>query len=269
MLGQAPQQTTSERYELVDVHSPHQPLHTWKDFWIHLATISIGLLIALGLEASVEGIHHLHQRHQLEDDLHAEAVKNIAAMKGDFRYIDAWMAYLTALRKDVDTMHASGGKTKIPFRLFANPNGGVALTRPSSSSWTTAKESALVDLLPREEAKFYDRVYFELQLYDGAYTNRNEIINEVNYFEARFAPVTLAPISPDLSLMSMEQLDQFSALLAKNLVVNRYLRNRLDYFYAAETAVVNNDRSEDDVLKYLNVHQAVGPSDQPATAPAP
>ncbi|MGA8707707.1 MAG: hypothetical protein WB646_12045, partial [Steroidobacteraceae bacterium] len=30
----------------------HYTVHTWKDFFIHLATISIGLLIAIGLEQS-------------------------------------------------------------------------------------------------------------------------------------------------------------------------------------------------------------------------
>lgn len=47
--------------DMLDVHSPHGAAHTWKDFWIHLGTISIGLLIAIGLEQSVEAIHRLHE----------------------------------------------------------------------------------------------------------------------------------------------------------------------------------------------------------------
>jgi hypothetical protein len=39
---------------MLDVHAPHEPIHTWKNFFIHLATISIGLLIAIGLEQTVE-----------------------------------------------------------------------------------------------------------------------------------------------------------------------------------------------------------------------
>jgi hypothetical protein len=35
---------------MLDVHSPHGAAHTWKDFWIHLGTIPIGLLFAIGLE---------------------------------------------------------------------------------------------------------------------------------------------------------------------------------------------------------------------------
>ncbi len=34
---------------MLDVHPPHAPTHTWKDFFIHIATIVIGLIIAVGL----------------------------------------------------------------------------------------------------------------------------------------------------------------------------------------------------------------------------
>ncbi len=43
------------------VHAPHHPIGGWKDFLIHLLTISIGLLIAVGIEGCVE----LHREHKL------------------------------------------------------------------------------------------------------------------------------------------------------------------------------------------------------------
>src|SRR5580704_12752226 len=46
---------------MLDVHAPHQTVRTWKDFLIHIAAISIGLLIAVGLEQTVELFHHRHQ----------------------------------------------------------------------------------------------------------------------------------------------------------------------------------------------------------------
>jgi hypothetical protein len=33
---------------MLDIHAPHGGIHTWKDFFIHIATITIGLLIAIG-----------------------------------------------------------------------------------------------------------------------------------------------------------------------------------------------------------------------------
>ena len=39
---------------MLDVHPPHEAAHSWKDFLIHIATIVVGVLIAIGLEQTVE-----------------------------------------------------------------------------------------------------------------------------------------------------------------------------------------------------------------------
>ena len=44
----------------MDVQPPHQPVRGWKDFALHLLTITIGLFIALSLEAAVQSLHHRH-----------------------------------------------------------------------------------------------------------------------------------------------------------------------------------------------------------------
>ena len=49
---------------MLDVHTPHEPIHTRKGFFIHIATICVGLLIAVGLEQSVEAV--LLRTHQGE-----------------------------------------------------------------------------------------------------------------------------------------------------------------------------------------------------------
>ena len=206
----------------MDVHAPHQPLHTWKDFWIHLGTITIGLLIAISLEQSVEKLVHVHQRHQLEEDLRAEAAKNILILDRNYRNLDTYMAWISQVRDTVNAMHASGGKIKLPYPPRPDSDR-IILTMPSSTAWTTAQASALVGLLPREEAKMYDRVYYELKLYSDVQTTRADAIRQENYFLARFAPVTLTPLKPDLSLMSVDQLDQFSALLTDDLYITRGL----------------------------------------------
>jgi hypothetical protein len=240
----------------MDVHAPHQSLHTWKDFWIHLGTITAGLLIAVALEQAVENLHHLHQRHQLEEDLRAEASKNILILDHNYRSIDNSMAWAWALRDSVNAMHASGGKIKLPYPPKPDPTQTV-ITMPSSSAWTTAQASALVDLLPRDEAKMYDRVYYELKLYSDVQLTRADQIREETFFLARFGPVTLAPLKPDLSLMSVDQLDQLSALLTNDLVASRGLRGRLDIECETEKAVVNGGKTEDDILNGLNASAAV------------
>jgi hypothetical protein len=45
----------------LDVHAPHHPIGGWKDFFVHLVTITVGLLIAVGIEGCVER----HREHKL------------------------------------------------------------------------------------------------------------------------------------------------------------------------------------------------------------
>ncbi|MGD0797986.1 MAG: hypothetical protein ABR910_09700 [Acidobacteriaceae bacterium] len=246
----------------MDVHPPHAGIHTWKDFWIHLGTITAGLLIAVALEQAVEGLHHLRQRHQLEEDLRAEAAKNILTLDHNYRNLDTNMAWASQVRDTVNAMHASGGKIKLPYPPRPDISR-ITITMPSSTAWASAQASALVDLLPREEAKMYDRAYYELKLYSDVQVIRSDAIREENYFLARFGPVTLAPLKPDLSLMSVDQLDQFSALLSADLFVTRGLRSRLDILCAAEKTVVSGGKTEDDVLNKLNAFVAASEKSPP------
>jgi hypothetical protein len=42
----------------MEIHPPTKPVESVKDFLIHLSMITIGILIALGLEQAVEAWHH-------------------------------------------------------------------------------------------------------------------------------------------------------------------------------------------------------------------
>jgi hypothetical protein len=50
---------------MIDIHPPQKSDHTWKDFFLHIGTIAVGILIAIGLEQTVELIHEHHQRIEL------------------------------------------------------------------------------------------------------------------------------------------------------------------------------------------------------------
>jgi len=62
---------------MLDVHEPEHPIHGVRDFLLHLFTITVGLLIALGLEASVEALHHRHQREEAESLIRHEIRSNL------------------------------------------------------------------------------------------------------------------------------------------------------------------------------------------------
>ena len=57
---------------MLGVHLPHKLTHPWKDFFIYLATITVGLLTAVGLEQIIEHMHHRHQLAETREALRAE-----------------------------------------------------------------------------------------------------------------------------------------------------------------------------------------------------
>ncbi len=61
---------------MLDVHAPYESVHTWRSFIIHIATITMGLLIAVCLEKTVEYFHHRHQAHEGMDMLLREVQAN-------------------------------------------------------------------------------------------------------------------------------------------------------------------------------------------------
>jgi hypothetical protein len=61
---------------MLDVHARHEALHTWKDFFIHIATIVIGLLVAIGLEQTVEWVHRRHQLRAAREQISIELEQN-------------------------------------------------------------------------------------------------------------------------------------------------------------------------------------------------
>jgi hypothetical protein len=239
---------------MLDVHSPHGAAHSWKEFWIHLGTISLGLLIAIGLEQGVETIHRLQERHRLEADLQLEAKKNLILMDIDNQYFDATRPWLIQLRSKVDAMRESVGKLKFDYLPAPKTRG---LWWPDAPYWNTAKESAEVGLLPRDEAGMYDLVYAEQGVMKERLYGYANTLDEMRRFESRFANLnasasasdsekaTIDPHErdyivggiygdtpvPDVSRMTSEDLRDYSVLLNAALteLARFHLYTRLAY----------------------------------------
>jgi hypothetical protein len=61
---------------MLEVHAPHQAVHTWKDFLVHIAAIAIGLLLALALERFAEYVHERRQLAEARRELAMEVREN-------------------------------------------------------------------------------------------------------------------------------------------------------------------------------------------------
>ena len=67
---------------MLHVHPPHEAAHGWREFFVHMATICLGLLIAIGLEQSVEWLHHRHELKELREGLREDGERALSDTDG-------------------------------------------------------------------------------------------------------------------------------------------------------------------------------------------
>jgi len=157
---------------MIDVHVPHKSDHTWTDFFIHIATIAVGLLLAIALEQTVEAIHRHHERRDLQADLRDEANNNRAIIARDLRIQDLEPWFQQAIDA-VDSATPVQGRIHITLPPAPCIPGSVGTAKyryfaPSEAVWTTARESSLVGLLPVEQARMYARLSHNYDLLAGS-----------------------------------------------------------------------------------------------------
>ena len=145
---------------MLDVHPAHHAANSWRDFFVHIATIVIGLLIAISLEQTVEFFHHRHQARDARETLRLERETNHARYKIDtasFRRLQAAvrnnLSVLTYLRQHPGTREAA-----LPGVLVC----GVPWIPPEESAWKAAQQTNATAYMPPSEVQSYSAVYYFL-----------------------------------------------------------------------------------------------------------
>jgi hypothetical protein len=162
---------------MLEVHPSHKSIHGWRDFLLHLLTITIGLLIALSLEGCVEWEHRRHLVHEAERSLQVEIETNARGLKETAADI---LNQRKILRADVDVLKQIIKDHKAPkdshmeitfhIRGFAN------------LSWKTAQSTGALSYMSYANAKEFAEIY-----------NTQERIELAQDQAARDAILSLAP----------------------------------------------------------------------------
>jgi hypothetical protein len=130
---------------MLDVHAPHQTLHTWKDFLIHIAAIAIGLLLALALERFAEYVHERHQLAEARRELAMEVEENQRNMALNVSEASRIQQALYADLKVIQALrlHAPVGNARFDY--------SVAFYATSDGPWQAVRQSGSLVLMPYEE----------------------------------------------------------------------------------------------------------------------
>ena len=154
----------------MEIHAPHEPILSFREFLVHLSMVTVGILIALGLEQSVEAYHH----HELAEEAQTNMTTEITDNK---RELDNHLSGLDTIEKQRDD------DIKVVDQLLAHQhlhelNIGLGFSGPTlnSASWTTASSVGALAYMEYGTVKRFAEVYKLQDLYERL---QNDEINDV------------------------------------------------------------------------------------------
>ncbi len=136
----------------MDVHPPQHPIETKRDFFLHLFTITCGLLIALSLEALVEWGHHRALVREARENIRRELEDNKKAAVEDIKNIDQDRQRFD---HNVEQERAMFANRKGSFSLNSTLNWDTQ----SDAAWRTARDTGALAYMPYAEVQRYADVY--------------------------------------------------------------------------------------------------------------
>jgi hypothetical protein len=233
----------------MEVHPPEHPIFTWKQFFIHMATVCLGLLIALGLEQLAENLHHRHELHLLRDTLQDEDEKSLRDLVGAEAYANAYFAWYTS--RIEQTRQAIRYNSPIPDL----PKTRISVHAvPDDPAWKAAKASNLIDIMPQQEIIAHSEVEALIKrlgdnmVHPAVQGKRSSVIAEQFH-------VATDSQSWDFSSASRSDLTEYLQALSAEAAEVREMQASAAYLRGALQAVLggerNLDRIEDEENKVL------------------
>jgi hypothetical protein len=146
---------------MLDVHPPEHAAHNWRDFFIHIVTIVLGLLIAIGLESTVEWMHHRHLVAEARENIHREIAENQQLLP---RNLDSLQKDAAQLKQNIETIrilrdHPKDLHGKILYNLYWS---GF-----SDAAWRTAHDTGALSYMPYDEVQQLSELYGQQQYVSG------------------------------------------------------------------------------------------------------
>jgi hypothetical protein len=183
---------------MLDVHAPEHGINGTRDFFLHLFTITVGLLIALGLEAGVEAVHHRHQRQEAEATIRQELSENRQTLLKMQQNTYTEAANLKKALVFLEDLRA--GKKDDPSGIKL----GFNVQPLPDAAWRTATTTGAVSYMSYNEAQGFALAYHEQQLYEDtvATTLHEYELLETYVLDGRdprtLTPADIATALPDL-----------------------------------------------------------------------
>lgn len=208
---------------MLDVHPPHHAASTWRDFFIHIATIVVGLLIAVGLEQVVERVHQHYELIDTRAAIEREQHSNDKVYAED-EY--DWRRTFVELKNNLMVLNYVRHHPGTPQKAL--PGVLSWMQSPfkwNHAVWDAALQKGIVQLMPLQESNLDQEYYGILSAMSEQSLQTWNIINEARAFDL---------VEPDPTRLSPEQLNRVIQLTTAALekhVLHGYTFGRFAHEY--------------------------------------
>jgi hypothetical protein len=237
---------------MLEAHAPHEPIHTWTSFAIHIAAIAVGLLLALALEQSAEAIHHGRQRSELEAQMHAVLQADTRIDDVDFKQLRSMRAYLIDLRAAiVARLHGTNGALQPPIR---DSRMTVFLAFPSLAPYEAAQRDGTVSLFPADRIRLYNRLAVARDIMASNRDSWFKSIAALEAFQQRFvvSEGTMeggsVVTAPNVEALTSAELGEYLGNVSVVIEDINILTARLDLLDLEIRALLAGARTEDELI---------------------
>ena len=191
----------------MDIHPPEGPIHSIRDFIIHLGMIAIAVLLALGAEGLVEHIHNRHLVREAKENILGEISDNHRDIQKNLPELAHNEQLLKSLIDDIAKVKADR-KAKIPDMVL-----DLNMLMLSESSWKTANTTGALGLMSYGEVKKFGTDY--------------DVMETVNRVSQQLMDYWLAmtALAGDPSKLSDQQLDDLTQRVQLSLSHLQALEN--------------------------------------------
>ncbi len=230
-------ETAKEHEAMLDVHPAHHAASSWREFFVHIATIVLGLLIAIALEQTVEYFHHRREVAEVREELRGEREANkesFGTETSNWRWetaeLENNLMVLAYLQKQPGTPDEKLPGSLVWFHSSAPHSQAV---------WDAAKSSGVTSLMHREEIEQYEDTYNQLMKIDDARSLAWDAMNEASRYQFT---------DNRLSHLSRSQIDEIVTLtqiaLTKHWLEGVALENAVRKFKDFPPSITSDELSQ-------------------------
>ena len=142
--------------DMLDVHPPHKAIEGVGEFFLHLFTITVGLLIAVGIEAAVERHQHRELAAEARDTMTAEIRKNSTNVADALKEIDQEQQ---KLKDNLDSVRKVQLNPSDPASRNLYLDISFNTTGLEDTGWRTAQVTGALAFMPYGESERYTSIY--------------------------------------------------------------------------------------------------------------